>query len=127
WWLAGLCGFLAALTRPTGIVLIVPFLSLFVEKFGIHTLLARESWRQKLNALLPIVLIPAGLLTYILYQWMVFGNPGLFTVEEVRLWHRSLAFPWVGFFTAIREVVTRGQPLSRWSLTDIIFTTWPLV
>src|SRR6266480_4848526 len=127
WWLAGLCGFLAVLTRPTGIILVIPFLSLFMEKFGIHTLLARENWREKLNALFPIVLIPAGLLTYMLYQWMAFGNPWLFTVEEVHVWHRSLSFPWVGFFTAIREVVTGEQLLSRWNLRDTVFTVLPLV
>jgi hypothetical protein len=37
WWLAGLCGFLAALTHPTGIVLIVPFMVLFMQKFIVHT------------------------------------------------------------------------------------------
>src|SRR5258708_2842135 len=133
WWLAGLCGFLAALTRPTGIILVIPFLSLFMEKFDIHTgatpkgcTVNRARWRQKLTALLPIILIPAGLLIYLLYQWRAFGNPWLFTVEEVHVWHRSLSFPWVGFFTAIREVATKGQPLSRWSLSDIIFTLIPL-
>ena len=33
WWLAGLCGFLAALTRATGIVLAIPFLVILIQRF----------------------------------------------------------------------------------------------
>jgi hypothetical protein len=83
-------------------------------------------WQQKLNALLPLLLIPAGLLIYLLYQWKTFGNPWLFTVEEAYYWQRSLAFPWVGFFYVLREIVTAG-PLAQWCLNDAVFTLWPLV
>jgi len=75
WWLAGLCGFLIALTRPTGIILTIPFLIVFMQKFSIHTLLTRKNWPQKLNVLLTILLTPAGLLTYMLYLWIALGNP----------------------------------------------------
>jgi hypothetical protein len=127
WWLAGLCGFLAALTRPTGTTLIIPFLSLFMQKFAIHTSpINRARWLEKLNALLPIILIPAGLITYLLYQWMAFGNPWLFSAEEAHYWQRSLAFPWVGFFNVIHEIATAG-PLTQLCLNDAIFTLWPLI
>jgi hypothetical protein len=128
WWLAGLCGFLAALTRPTGVALIIPFLVLFVQKFGIYidSLPIQAHWQQKLNALLPLLLIPAGLLIYLLYQWKTFGNPWLFTVEEAYYWQRSFSFPWMGFFYVLREIVTAG-PLAQWCLNDAVFTLWPLV
>lgn len=124
WWLAGVCGFLAALTRPTGVILIVAFLSLFVQRFGLRSLLTRERWWQKLNAVLSMLLIPAGLLTYILYQWLTLGNPWLFTIEQTRIWERSLAFPWVGFINAIQLVVSGGSLVG---LTDTVFTLVPLV
>ncbi len=100
WWLAGLCGFLAALTRPTGVALIVPFLVLFVQKFGIYmdSLPIQVHWQQKLNVLLPLLLIPAGLLIYLLYQWKTFGNPWLFTVEEAYYWQRFFLFSLDGLF-----------------------------
>src|SRR6266550_4351130 len=115
WWLAGLCGFLGALTRPTGIILIVPFLVLFIQRFGIRTgaipkghtvnwaptdggkpldahtprnllpigrdpIYRVRGWCA-LNAILPMAFIPAGLLTYMLYQWITFGNPLLFSAQ----------------------------------------------
>jgi hypothetical protein len=124
WWLAGLCGLLVALTRPTGIVLIAAFLALFVQRFGLRTLLTRENWWRKLNAFLSIVLIPAGLLIYILYQWRVLGNPWLFTIGQARIGQRFLAFPWVGFITAIQLFISGGSVVS---LTDTVFTLVPLV
>ena len=89
------------------------------------TLTREGPWPQKLNALLPLVLTPAGLLTYMLYQWMAFGNPWLFSAEETHYWQRSLDFPWVGFLNVMHEIVTAG-PLTQLCLNDTIFTLWPL-
>src|SRR5262249_228901 len=36
WWLSGLCGLLAAVTRATGIVLLLALLVIFVQKFFIR-------------------------------------------------------------------------------------------
>ena len=124
WWFAGLCGFFASLTHEPGIILVVAFLSLFIERFGLRTLLTRERWWQKLNALLSMLLIPAGLLTYMLYQWLTLGNPWLFAIEHADIWKRSLAFPWVGFINAIQLVVSGGSLVG---LTDTVFTLVPLV
>lgn len=124
WCLAGVCGFLVTLTRPTGIILIIPFLVLFIQKFGLRTLLTRENCWQKLNALLSMVLIPQGLLIYMLYQWLTLGNAWLFTIEQTRIWRRSLAFPWVGLINAM-QLVALGGPLI--CLRDTVFTLVPLV
>jgi hypothetical protein len=124
WWLAGGCGFLTTLTRPTGIILVVPFLVLFVQRFGLRTFLRREQWWHKLNALLSMALVPAGLLTYMLYQWRVWGNPWLFATEQTRVWERFVALPWVGFIDAIQLVIS-GGPLA--GLTDAVFTLATLV
>jgi len=126
WWLAGLCGFLGALTRPTGIILIVPFLVLFMQRFGIRTLLRREHWWQKVSAILSMALIPAGLLTYMLYQQIRFGNPLLFIAEEGRIWHHYTSFPWTGIFNAIQEIVMQG-PYYLGDTSDVLLTLIPLV
>jgi len=126
WWLAGLCGFLVTLTRPTGIIVIVPFLVFFVQRFGMRTLLARENWPQKLNAIFSMTLIPSALLIYMLYLWITFGNPWLFSIEETLVWQRSLSFPWMGFFIAMRGIMIMG-PLAGSGVTDIFFTVVPLV
>jgi hypothetical protein len=125
WWLAGLCGCLAALTRPTGIILLVPFLVLFVQRFGIRTIFTRRDWWQKLNAMLAMALVPAGLLIYVGYLWITFGDPWVFHLEEVAIWQRYTAFPWVGPFDAIKTIKS-GRFLNRQDITDLAFTFAPL-
>jgi hypothetical protein len=121
WWLAGLCGFLGTLTRPTGIILIVPFMVLFIQRFGIRI----RGWCA-LNALLATALIPAGLLTYMLYLWMTKGNPLVFTAQEGLIWHHYTSFPWVGTFNAIQEIVRQG-PYYVADTSDVLLTLIPII
>ena len=125
WWLVGLCGCLAALTRPTGIILLVPFLVFFVQGFGIRMILTRKNWRQKLNAMLAMALVPAGLLIYMGYLRITFGDPLVFRLEEVAIWQRYTAFPWVGTFDAI-EAIKSGRVFYKRDITDLAFTFVPL-
>src|SRR5205807_1715264 len=82
WWFAGLLGFLAALTRSSGIFLAVPYLLLYTQRFWVPSERAKHSWRVKLNALLPIVLIPAGVMVYLLYLYYSKGDPFIFSAAE---------------------------------------------
>jgi len=145
WWLAGLCGFLAALTRATGIILLVPFIVLFVQRFCIPTVSAtgqmyraREWWVQwitmdrnqmyrVLSALLSMALVSAGLLIYLLYLWITFGNPLAFQVQERVIWQRYTAFPWVGTINAINAILRLDQYFFSRNVADLAFTFVPLV
>lgn len=95
WWLAGLLGCGAALTRSAGILLTVPYLyELWVTRESI--LVTRfKIWL----AGLPIFLIPIGTLLYSLYCWQLTGNPLAFIVA---LSHagRQLTWPWQGLWQA---------------------------
>src|SRR5712691_11916185 len=70
WWLAGLLGLFAALTRSAGLLLVIPYLyELWAAR---HNFIDGEQsslskLRQTLPRLLPIVLIPVGTLIYCLY------------------------------------------------------------
>src|SRR5579883_35956 len=70
WWLAGILGFLASLTRSIGVLLVLPYLY--------ELWLSRESFmssRQRfILKLLPIVLIPLGTLLYCIFCWKVSGD-----------------------------------------------------
>jgi hypothetical protein len=186
WWLAGLCGFLGALTRPTGIILIVPFLvmgtTMIFDKLSRRCLMGNttdalkrvptftrakalsvcsaykladekvkddnlappignqlhrlaepsrdlltngQSWKV-FNALLATALVPAGLLTYMLYLWMTKGNPLVFTAQEGLVWHHYTALPWVGMFNAIQEIVRQG-PSYVSDTSDVILTLIPIL
>jgi hypothetical protein len=88
WWLAGLCGFLAALSRSQGILLVVPYLVVYVQQFFLPRTFSESTWREKLLAFAPIVLIPLGLATYMFYLWKTQGNPFLFSISQNIYWGR---------------------------------------
>jgi Gpi18-like mannosyltransferase len=91
WWLAGLLGLFAALTRSIGIFLVIPYLyELWIRRE--HTL-AHISTITK--SLLPCVLIPLGTGIYALYCWRTFGNPLAFVSVQAH-WGRQTSLPWVG-------------------------------
>jgi Gpi18-like mannosyltransferase len=96
WWLAGLLGMLSVLTRSLGLLLVIPF--------------AYELWQQRetvfanvrhaLLAMLPILLVPLGLVLYALYCWYRTGNPFMFLVAQSD-WSRQLSWPWTGLFQGV--------------------------
>jgi hypothetical protein len=111
WWLAALCGALASATRSLGVGLMLPYLVAY--------------WldRRAGARLIPVLLIPLGLLGYMLFQWLAWGDPLLFQEAE-RAWQRSLALPWVGIVDGLSWSL-RGWPhltQPQWrGLTDALY------
>ena len=135
WWLAGLLGFLATLTRSSGIILAIPYLVIYVQRFWTKPERAQHGWGQKLNALVPIVLIPAGIVAYMIYLYSTKDNPLIFISQEATFhWHRYLTFPWVGIASSISAVFHTsgfGQSYPQTqrylqNLLDLGFTLLPL-
>src|SRR5205085_5711798 len=60
WWLAGLLGLLAALTRSAGILLVIPYL----VEFWISRETVAASRQKMLLRILPITLLPVGTSVY---------------------------------------------------------------
>ena len=86
WWLAGLAGILAAMTRMHGILLIGAAAAELVEDRG------RFDWRE-IGRRLPALLLPAaGTLVYLLLNWRVGGDPFTFTIMQE---HWSQGFCWI--------------------------------
>ncbi len=111
WWLAGLLGFLAALTRSSGLLLAIPYLVVYIQRFWLPSQRGQYSWRQKLNALLPIVLIPAGILVYMLYLYSTKGSPWIFSIQEEMVWHRHFTLPWDTFIVSIEAFFKEAAPV----------------
>jgi Mannosyltransferase (PIG-V) len=129
WWLAGLLGFFAMLTRSSGMILTIPYLVIHIQRFWIPSERAKHSWKEKLNALAPLLLIPAGVLVYMLYLGLTTGNPLMFISQEGTFhWHRHLTFPWVGIFAAFSTVFTslNFDDVKIQNLLDLSFTLIPL-
>lgn len=91
WWLAGLCGYLAALTRITGLAL---FPALLVE-----ARLKKRSWY-------PLLLIPLGTLTYFGYLEIFEGGWRLF-FDSMAVWGQSrFIFPLQTLWRYLNIVLT---------------------
>jgi hypothetical protein len=106
WWLAGLFGLLASLTRVTGILLIVPYLW---ELWSTHAQLL-VSRKRALLAMAPVLLIPAGMLMYCLYCWYTVGDFLAFLHVQQHS-GRYLSLPWAGIWQAISALfLYQAQP-----------------
>lgn len=80
--LAGVFGFLAALTRVTGILLFVPL--------AVHVWMSWKSEGGSVKNMWALALIPCGTAVFFLYHWIFYGDPLLFfTIENA--WGRSFA------------------------------------
>ncbi len=99
WWLAGILGFFAALTRSTGVLLVLPFLyELWLVRKNIFS-----NGKNVVRTLLPLVLIPCGTLLYCFYCWLISGDPLAFATVQAH-WERFLAPPWQGIFQSLYEI-----------------------
>jgi Mannosyltransferase (PIG-V) len=94
WWLAGFLGFLATLTRSAGLMLAVPFLCVYLQRFWLSPEKEEYTMIQKLNALMPIMLLPIGIIVYMVYLYYTKGDPFIFQTEEAIVWQRHFSLPW---------------------------------
>ena len=128
WWLAGLAGFLATLTRSSGVVLAIPYLIVYLQRFWFSEQRIQFAWREKLNALVPIVLIPAGVLAYFVFLYVAKGNPFISGAVENQYWHRHLSLPWTTFSLIWRAFFQATSSVHLWGvIIDSIFTLIPLL
>ncbi|HEY6542687.1 MAG TPA: mannosyltransferase family protein [Ktedonobacteraceae bacterium] len=106
WWLAGALGFFAALTRSAGLLLVFPYLYEFwIARKGLaadEQSTFRRVW-QSLPQLLPIALIPLGILIYSFYCWHVFHDPLAFSTVQSH-WDRQLTLPGAGIVYALGQL-----------------------
>jgi Mannosyltransferase (PIG-V) len=93
WLAAGLLGGLAAATRSVGVLLLVPFCYEYVRQRG---------RRPRVDALCA-VLIPAGVVAFMLFTRVRFGDPLAFAHAQ-RHWGRRLDLPWTSFVATARNL-----------------------
>lgn len=128
-WLAGGMGCLAALNRPIGILLCIPFLVVYVQRFWLSAERHQYRWFQQVNALAPVALIPAGLLLYVIYLAYTRGNLFIIPTEEAVTWNRHFVWFWTTYHRMLKVLFT--YPFLSLDfvkdLLDLTFTTLPLV
>jgi len=83
WWLAGLCGAFASATRTTGVLLLPALAVLYWQTYR-----PLRPWRKDILALL---LIPGGLVCFMIYLKVITGNPLAFA-GAMAAWGREAGF-----------------------------------
>jgi hypothetical protein len=128
WWLAGFLGFLATLTRSAGLMLVVPFLCVYLQRFWLTPEKENYTWSRKLNALVPIVLIPTGIVVYMLYLNYTKGDPFIFQTEQAIVWQRHFSLPWNTLGAMVEALFTSPSMIYLvLNLIDNSFALMPLV
>jgi len=111
WWLAGVCGLLASLTRSAGIFLVVPFCYEYVRQHDFNL-------RKVRFDVVGGVLIPAGLGLFALYCYYKFHDLLAFSHAQAD-WDRQLTAPWQGFIDAF-TVISKHELLTFDSIHNVI-------
>ena len=102
WVVAGAIGALAALTRSEGVLLAVPFaieVAATARATGVRRFLTEP--RRLVRVGIGLALIPAGLLLYMAWLWVLHGDPLSFSHVQTH-WNRHFAPPWVSFAHAFK-------------------------
>ena len=114
--LAGIAGMLATLTRSPGLLLLVPLGIMYLRDRG-------WAWRRINWDAVGLALVPSGLGVWMLYLWLRFGDPLLFTSAQGN-WLREFTWPlgglWPGFVEAwhgLGDVLATGDR-SYWPVVD---------
>lgn len=125
YWLAGLCGFLAALTHAQGILLVVPVAIIMLQRFWLRPG-EQMSWQRRSGICLSLLLIPLGVVVFMLYLGITKGSPLAFSTAETQLWDRHLTFPLVSIIMAI-QTFFRPESYDQHllNLLDIVFVLVP--
>jgi hypothetical protein len=95
WWLLGILGFLAAMTKPFGFFIFIPAILLYFHKKG--------SLKKIRLDVLWIFLIPLGLLTVSFIHYRVSGDPFAYSHIQQGAWGHVFSDPITAIFKSIAE------------------------
>jgi hypothetical protein len=117
WWLAGAFAGLASATRYFGVVLALAF--------AVEYLRQRE-WRARRIRLdaLAVLLVPSGLIGFMIYSARAFGDPVRFATLQEGVWGHTLSPPWTGIQATLRTIqellADSGTPLQAGVVLNVI-------
>lgn len=131
WWLAGVLGMLAALTRSHGIFLVIPFAVLWFKQYGFYL---RAMIPKGVTVLMPLLgpVLFGGYLQRTQGDWKNF-------IDVQAMWNRTSAMPWRTFQCATQGCVMTVHQYGEdrtfqvygadwsWLRQLIDHPSWPLV
>lgn len=132
WHWATLCAFLAGLTRPTGLILVLPLLWEYARQHGwdfaaLHSKRWREGLRVKALAIGALVAaaVPLALGVYALYLWQLFGDPRISFRVQTLYWKHQFVPPWELPVIAFKAVA--NVPMWSFLQARVLIDLLPLI
>jgi hypothetical protein len=112
WWLAGVCGAFASATRTTGVLLLPALALLYWQMYR-----PLRQLRPLRKDALALVLIPGGLLSFMLYLHVITGNAFAFK-GAMTAWGRKAGL----FFSPLYEYLRQpGEIAAHWDFKLVNF------
>ena len=109
WFLAGLCGFFAALSRSLGVFLVFPlFIHLIEDNQLLGHLKNKKVWIKTIKEGAWLLLLPLAVLIYLYINYNISGNPFYFLAIEKTFWHQY-SQPFFKTVTTFWDVITQGH------------------
>lgn len=97
-WLAGILGFLAALTRLQGVILLLPLAWILLRHRGFR-------WRSPGWAGLSALLVPLGTILFLAYQRYRVGETSMLRTYEGQLYARFV-LPWENLLASVQLILS---------------------
>ncbi len=121
WWAASLCACLAGATRTVGVLLAVPLL---LEYLAVDHGQWRPQWRRIRPSLLWLGIIPLGLLAYMVYLQLTFGDALAFS-HATAAWHRTfvpltVTFKKLNIYEPFYRVLFLGAVVTALALLPVL-------
>jgi preprotein translocase subunit Sss1 len=112
WWVAGLLCAYASFTRINGVFLAVALLVLLLVR------VARKEERFRFHKLLAVAFGIAGAAGYLIYLWMITGNPRAWQDAQLEGWGRQTVWPWTSLKNTLDGLVGIDDPLrqAQWAI-----------
>jgi len=102
-YLAGLAGMLAAMTRFLGVLVLIPV--------GLEYFFARREKRFRVDRTAPsLALIPLGMIIYFGYLWRLTGDPFAYFTAQAG-WHKQVVGPWYHLVRWLTSGAFNGEVL----------------
>ncbi|MDD6763051.1 MAG: glycosyltransferase family 39 protein [Clostridiales bacterium] len=111
WMYAGIAGFFAAMSRIAGVLIVIPFIMEIIESNSllIQTKKYKKFFTKSIRQGIWGLIIPCGILVYLLINYRYTGNPFKFMEYQQKFWHHTSCYFGKGLQTMWNDTLSSGR------------------